>query len=272
MKKAHRMIHLLFIGFLLNVIAPMAATLSVAENIKAIEADKSGLSGEFNLVVVGDSRGNDRVYASLLKIAASYKQLFILVTGDVVNHGAVDEFARYASLIEPLSIPILHIPGNHDVRSGKANYAKFFSLLNWRFDYGPYRFIGLDNSEGFFSKDTLAFASESMQRGKTCLVAFHVPPIFDRWKVHAMNAGGHGDEMASLIEEAGVPYVFLGHIHLYDEIDRKGTKYVISAGGGAPLYDQYGFGKPEYGVVAVHLSPSGITHKWIPLPGQNNKP
>ncbi len=87
-----------------------------------------------------------------------------------------------------------------------------------------------------------------------------------------MNVGGHGEEMASLVEEARVPYVFLGHIHLYDEIDRKGTKYVISAGGGALLYGQYGFGKPEYGIVVVHLSPSGITHEWIPLSGQNNKP
>lgn len=271
MKKARRPILGFLSWFLLAVPSPRSASLSIAENIKAIEADKSGLAGVFSFVVLGDCRGNDAVYAALLTMAAAYKPLFILVTGDVANTGAADEFAHYGNLIKPVPFPIVHVPGNHDVSSGKDNYVKAFGPPNWSFSYGAYRFIGLDNAGGSFSKDTIAFASEMLQPDKTCFVAFHVPPDFGRWQVHAMNKGGHGEEMAALLEKAGVPYVFLGHIHLYDEIDRNGTKYVISAGGGAPLYGKFGFGKPEYGLVVVHVSDSGITHEWIPLPGQNSK-
>jgi 3',5'-cyclic AMP phosphodiesterase CpdA len=256
---------------LLAAPASMSATLSIAENIQAIEAGNNTPSSEFSFVVVGDCRGNDRVYAALLNMAASYQPKFILVTGDMVTSGTLEEFSHYAGLIQPLAIPIVHIPGNHDVRSSKDNYVKSFGPLNWSFDYGVYRFVGLDNSTGSFTTEALAYAARMLQKDKTCLVAFHEPPDFDRWKVHAMNREGFGDEMVALIEKAKVPYVFLGHIHLYDEIDRKGTRYVISAGGGAPLYGQYGFGKPEYGLVVVHIKSSGIMHEWIPLPGQSNR-
>lgn len=259
-------------GVLLLATASLCAPLSIQENIRAILADKSGVEGGFSFVVIGDSRSGDKVYARLLEIAASYKPLFILSTGDMVNAGSEGEFKHYAKQLASLQIPIVHVPGNHDISNGRANYAKFFGPAVWYFDYGNYRFIGLDNAGGGFSAETIAFAQKALKTDKTCFVAFHKPPDMDRWKVHAMKsdgAGGRGGELLALIENATVPYVFLGHIHLYDEIDYKGTKYVISAGGGAPLYSQYGFGRAEYGFVVVHVGADGISHEWIPLLGQD---
>ncbi len=68
-----------------------------------------------------------------------------------------------------------------------------------------------------------------------------------------------------LIEKAEVPLVFHGHIHLYDEMTIKGSKYIISAGGGATLYSKYGFGKPEYGFLLVQVDSKGISSQWVPL-------
>jgi hypothetical protein len=68
-----------------------------------------------------------------------------------------------------------------------------------------------------------------------------------------------------LIQSAKVPIVFPGHIHLYDEMNLNGTRYVISAGGGAKLYAKYNFGKLEFGFVLVRVRPNGITHQWVPL-------
>ena len=61
--------------------------------------------------------------------------------------------------------------------------------------------------------------------------------------------------------------VFLGHIHLYDEMDVEGIRYVITGGAGSGLYAKYGFGKPEYGFFVVRVAPDGITHEWVPLAG-----
>jgi 3',5'-cyclic AMP phosphodiesterase CpdA len=245
-----------------------AVPLSVEQNIQAISSDRSGLKEAFNVIVLGDSRGNDEIYKRLLNRARGFKPLFILNTGDLVNDGGASEYEGYRKVVAGYDIPILHIPGNHDVRNGSAQYRKFVGEANWYVDYGNYRFIGLDNATGKFGDESIAFAKKTLTQTRVCLVAFHRPPAIGRWKVHAMiddQNGGRGGEVVNLIKNAGVPMVFLGHIHLYDEMDIDGVKYIISAGAGAKLYGQYGFGKPEYGFVLVQVGPAGISHHWVPL-------
>ena len=68
-----------------------------------------------------------------------------------------------------------------------------------------------------------------------------------------------------LIAAANVKAVFLGHIHLFDEMIIDGIPYIISAGGGAGLYKKFGFGKPEHGFVVARVSPDGFSYEWIPV-------
>jgi 3',5'-cyclic AMP phosphodiesterase CpdA len=245
-----------------------AVPLSLDENIKAILAKQEGLKEGFDFVVLGDSRDGEDVYTRLLTRAQAFKPLFILNTGDLVREGQAFEYENYRKQIAPGDIPILHLPGNHDVRNGSETYRKFVGDPNWVFDLGNYRFIGLDNASGKFTEEAVAFARKNLTSQKICLVAFHRPPATGRWTVHAMiddQKGGRGGEVMALIKAAKVPMVFLGHIHLYDEMDIEGTKYIISAGGGAKLYDKYGFGKAEFGFAVVQVRPTGITHRWVPL-------
>jgi Icc-related predicted phosphoesterase len=245
-----------------------AVPLSVEQNIQAILKDQSGSKEGFNFIVLGDSRGNEEIYKRLLNKAKGYKPLFILNTGDIVNEDEPSEYESYRKLIADYDIPILHIPGNHDVREGSAEYRRFVGETNWYFDYGNYRFIGLDNATGKFDDESIAFMKKTLTQTKVCLITFHKPPAIGHWTVHAMiddQNGGRGGEVVKLIKNAGVPMVFLGHIHLYDELDIDGVKYIISAGGGAKLYGKYNFGKPEYGFVLVQVRPGGISHRWVPL-------
>ena len=263
----------LIIGIILALLpghfqAVWAGPLSLEKNIQAIQADPSGLEKGFPFIVLGDVRGNEEVYARLLVKAKSFNPLFILNTGDIVNWGQAYEYENYLKRIAALDIPMLHIPGNHDINLDQSLYREYLGLANWSFDYGNYRFIGLDNAAGNFSRETIAFAAAALTDRKTCLVAFHKPPAVGRWAVHAMQAdatGGRGGEMMTLIKKAGVSKVFLGHIHLYDEMEVDGVQYIISAGGGAKLYGKYGFGKAEYGFVLVRVGADGLTHQWIPL-------
>ena len=245
-----------------------AVPLSLDQNIKAILAKQRGLSQGFDFVVIGDNREGAEVFNRLYKLARTFNPLFIIHTGDLVNEGQVIEYENYQRLIASGDIPILHLPGNHDVRYGSENYHKFIGNLNWVFDLGDYRFIGLDNATGKFTEEAIAFARENLTGEKVCLVAFHRPPAVGRWAVHAMTddqKGGNGGSVMNLIKKAKVPMVFMGHIHLFDEMDMAGTKYIISAGGGTKLYGKYNFGKPEFGFVLVQVKPTGISHQWVPL-------
>ena len=244
----------------------LAAPLSISENIGAIWADKNALSGELRFVVIGDSRSGDAVYEKLLQMSEQYNPLFIVNTGDMVPSGQKAEFDHYGDLLAGVAIPVIHVPGNHDVESGTANYRKYFGESNWYFDYGQYRFIGLDNSKGTFSNTTLAFAEKYLDTAKTAIVFFHKPPPEGRWKVHSMDGGAAWVKMKNLIADANAPYVIMGHIHLYDEMDVGEVKYIISAGGGAGLYGKYGFGRAEHGMLLVKMNTGGVSHEWIPLP------
>lgn len=245
-----------------------AVPLSLDQNIKAVLANQADLSKGFDFVVIGDSRDGAEVYNRLLNRARAFSPLFILNTGDFVREGQPFEYESYVKQIAPFDIPILHLPGNHDVRYGPETYRKYVGESNWYFDLDGFRIIGLDNATGKFSEEAVRFAQGILTSRKICLVAFHIPPAIGRWVAHAMiddQKGGQGGQMMDLIKEAKVPMVFLGHIHLYDEMDIDGTKFIISAGGGAKLYNKYNFGRPEFGFVLVRVSPQGITHQWVPL-------
>jgi 3',5'-cyclic AMP phosphodiesterase CpdA len=240
-----------------------AVPLSLQENIKAVVENQPRPGKAFNFIVMGDNRDGVEVYKRLLDRTRAFEPLFILHTGDIVTNGQPSEYEDYIKQIAPFPIPILHLPGNHETRLGSETFRKYVGEPNWYFDLNGFRIIGLDNGAGKFNTDALAFAQKNLTSRKVCLVAFHVPPSIGRWAVHAMREDS--GEVIGLIKKAKVPMVFMGHIHLYDEMDIGGTKYIISAGGGANLHGKYNFGKAEYGFVVVRVTPKGITHQWVPL-------
>jgi len=248
-----------------------AVPASLEENARAIQSQKGADRSSFDFVVLGDTRDGAKVFAALLRQAAAFKPRFILHTGDLVTNGRSSEFVGYVQLLKPFRVPVMHVPGNHDIRGGYENYRHVVGSPDWSFDYGPYRFIGLDNAQGVFSAEALAFARKQLSTPKRCFLLFHDPPAVEPWTVHSMKPdaeGGRGGEMMGLINAARSWGVFVGHIHLFDEQTIGGVPYVICGGGGAPLHTRYGFGRPEYGFVLVHVSPAGMSYKWVPLEHQ----
>ena len=75
----------------------------------------------------------------------------VLITGDIVDEGNVEEYTTAVALLSKLNVPYLVIPGNHDDRD---NFRRAFSdhdylpskgQLHYCMDDYPVRFIGLDS-------------------------------------------------------------------------------------------------------------------------------
>ena len=98
--------------------------LSLDQNIKAVLANQTESSEGFDFVVMGDSRNGAEVYKRLLNRAKAYNPLFILHTGDVTRAGQPFEYENYIEQIAPCDIPILHLPGNHDVFYGPETFRR----------------------------------------------------------------------------------------------------------------------------------------------------
>jgi 3',5'-cyclic AMP phosphodiesterase CpdA len=254
------------------------ALLSNSANIAAISALDAPANGSFSFIVIGDNRGGDKVFLRLIAQVNEYvaqhqgaeRPLFALHTGDAVPSGKRVEWEHYARMRAALDIPMVQVRGNHEIKTaeGPKNYVGLVGPLNWVFDFSGCRFIGLDNATMRFSEASVEFLRRQLGAGQAghVFVAFHEPPNTGRWAVHSMvsdGAGGRGGEVLAALKQGGVSAAFLGHIHLYDELELGGVQYIISGGGGAPLYTKYGFGKPEYGFLAVHVAPKQVSWDWV---------
>jgi len=206
-------------------------------------------SHTFRAAVYGDSRTQYEQHREVVKSMVKNEPDILLHTGDLVASGR--NYADWGEqFFRPLADLIAQIPfyptlGNHEYNgSGNMWYYDFFSLPGnerwYAFTYGCGRFIMLDSNVNFTPKSPQhswlmkEFESPGYGNSKWQIVLFHHPPY---------TSGSHlGDErpiadyLVPLFEEHGVDMVFSGHNHHYERSFKDGIYYIVSGGGGAPLY------------------------------------
>jgi len=194
--------------------------------------------------VYGDSQGEWDGWQTVLKVAQAIEQerpLFVLKTGDLVDKG----WNRTHWIAYFTASPFLHnstlypVLGNHENLSGL--YFSFFSLpFNERwysFVNGPVHFIGLDSNRPDRYRFTQFFwlCHELQTHDEPFTVVFFHHPLY--------SSSNHGNSTflqkiwEPLFELYGVDIVFSGHDHNYERSIVNNVTYVVTGGGGSPLYD-----------------------------------
>ncbi len=198
----------------------------------------------FKFAAYGDSRNNLQVHKSITSAIADEKLSLVISTGDIVQRDDMMEaWNEFFEAIQSLSSSVFYSAiGNHE--GDAENYQRFFSFPGnkryYSFWYGDIFFVCLNTNEHFhkYSQQYTWFLTQ-LEEAKTLdpaftIVFFHHPPF---------SFGSHGDHMyvkenlVPLFESYGVDIVLNGHDHGYQRIQRNGVTYIITAGGGAPLYD-----------------------------------
>lgn len=156
-----------------------------------------------------------------------------VVTGDLVEHGAPDEYARLRQLLAPLRMPIFVIPGNHDCRpelrqAFRADgYLPADGYLQYTIDDYPVRLVALDTvipgkHAGTLCADRLGWLDRTLaaQPRRPTLILMHHPP-FPTGITYMDNYGL--DNAAALAEIVArhpqVERILCGHLHR--AIDRR---------------------------------------------------
>lgn len=209
----------------------------------------------FNFAVYGDPQSNHKNHVRVLQQIQKVQPLFIINTGDLVQEDNKNEWHDYFLAIcdetdTGETIPIYAAMGNHDgVEHGEdALFLSYLVLpLNgfyqseayYSFNIGDAHFIVL-NSYLPYEPDSpqyewLADDLRKSSAYKWKFVFLHEPPY---------STGKHGSNinerriLCPLFEKAAVDIVFAGHNHLYERTKEiKGVTYIVTGGGGAPLYD-----------------------------------
>jgi len=213
----------------------------------------------FRFAAYGDTRDNHDIHREIVKGVMGFQPALVLQTGDLVHHGdAADEWRIFDEITGDMRRQIPYYParGNHDV--GTQGYYEqrvtqpvlSGNKLYYSFERGNLHFVAVDtqqpldaaSEEGRWLEADLARAQSE---GKLIVPFFH-KAIF--------STGPHADESGILALQAilhplfrkyGVRLAFEGHDHIYYRTVRDGITYVVTGGGGAPLYDGE---HPELGV------------------------
>jgi predicted phosphodiesterase len=213
----------------------------------------------FQFAVYGDTRSGETVHRRIAKRIAAFEPDFVIHTGDLVETGrANSEWDRFFKIAEPLLriAPFYPTLGNHedfDPKRDNNHYLDIFHLpgneLWYAFDYGNARFICL-KADGYplneFVPDDEQVLWLEKQLGDNeapwLVVFFHVGVFTSRSE--EILEPGMRERLVPIFEEYGVDLVLMGHHHSYERLLVNGITYIVTAGGGASLYD---LNEPEPG-------------------------
>ena len=152
----------------------------------------------------------------------------VIASGDLTDCGLVEEYEVLRGLLEPLSMPVYLIPGNHDRRA--ELYAQFASdgylrnddgFLHYVVENHPLRLIGLDtvvpgHGHGEMCPARLSWLVDQLeeQPSQPTMIFMHHPPfrtgLVDMDAINCRN----GDAMAEVVaRHANVERVVCGHHH-----------------------------------------------------------
>ena len=151
----------------------------------------------------------------------------VIITGDISDDGSTASYSDAYDILKELNLPLLAIPGNHDLRKPMMNYfAKDIGIqssefFDWVYETSDTLIIGLDTlvegqNHGMLRSESLNFLIEKLNQPteKNIILAIHHPPI--NTGIPFMDEIGlkNSDELLECLDVANQPIrILCGHVH-----------------------------------------------------------
>ncbi len=235
----------------------------------SLVARKVKVSG-YTMIAFGDHRPRygtqpPAVFIRIMHDINNESGLFVVDGGDLVYSGKVEQWAALMRVWK-WDKPIFVAPGNHEYRGEGINvFHHFFGPVNYAFSLGRYRYIIMNDVQHGYSLTEAQFSwleeqmKEARARGERPVVVMHAPPYDPRpgGEDHAMNAES-AQRLLKLMKEYGAFGIF-SHIHMNWKGTYEGVPFIITGGGGAPLYAPPSEGG-YYGYVVLTMNANGTVN------------
>jgi len=210
--------------------------------------------GPVRFLVFGDNRSNSVAHQAVIRTMLGQSGEFVLNTGDMVAKGSDPaDWQELFDIERPLlrDTPLYTVLGNHEIYSdgsGLARYQRYLRApddshgeLFYAFTYGLLRVVVLDSNDdvgrgspqGRWLEAELTSA-EGDPRVAHIVALMHHGPYSSGY--HGGNAALFDGGVVESFERHGVALVFSGHDHHYERGEAEGLRYIVTGGGGAPLY------------------------------------
>lgn len=167
--------------------------------------------------------------------ALSPSPAFIVNTGDCTELGSAEEYKRYREIMGELKIPLINVPGNHDVRwsaIGKEGFAKWLGPLRMHWERDGCHFFALDSTallehHGHFEEADLQWLKNRLRklpRGAPVFLFFH------HWIATGEKMVDNEQRLLDIIAPYNVKAVFVGHGHKDTTWWRNGVLFLMAKG------------------------------------------
>lgn len=206
---------------------------------------------DFSFFLFGDTRSNhadhtDVITSMVALVEREGPVAFVVHTGDMVSTGGtIGHWDTFFEIEAPLisRSPILPVFGNHEAFLGRTVYESLFAIppsstspsVRWySVDMGDIHIATID-PYAMEMEPHLDWLEEDLasSTAKFKILAVHAP-LFT-FSNHPP-AFALRDALLPILQASDVHLVVSGHNHLYERFFGHGIHFVVSGGGGAPLY------------------------------------
>ena len=195
----------------------------------------------------------------------------LVVTGDISDDGSMESYLSAYEKLSKLNVPILVIPGNHDLRDPmrkvfheNVQFSKNSSQFDWVFEFDETLIIGLDTlvegeNFGFLEEKSLDFLSHQLSNnsGSDLVLLIHHPPI--KTGIYFMDKIGltNTSDLSECLKATNRPIKILcGHVHgVYHGL--LGIHPVVSA---PSICSAFEFNRKEFAPVGFNRGPTGYAY------------
>jgi acid phosphatase type 7 len=227
-------------------------------------APADNASTPIRFLVYGDNRNDDAAHAAVVRAMVPVTTDFVIHTGDFVADGtSAAQWQTFFDIEAPIltSRCLFSAVGNHELTDGSGvEYTRYFGPndpppgekpdrtklehLNGTFRWGNTRFFVLNGMVSFGSskervwlEHALADADAEPDLVWRVIVIHHGPYSSGP---HGKNPRLHDGAVPAILQNHKVDLVLSGHDHIYERGWGDGFGYIVSGGGGAPVYQVNG--------------------------------
>jgi acid phosphatase type 7 len=209
------------------------------------------------VIVYGDTRNGHEIHRAIVRRIMENNPLAVFHTGDLVFNGLSranwDVFQDIVQELRAMA-PMYPVLGNHE-RSSPIFHEIFNGLPGngkwYAVDLDGVHYVIIDNTSDYLPGSEQYIWLENYLRenasARFTIVLLHYPPYSSG--PHRTDRHELRNILAPLFEKNGVDLVFSAHNHSYEKSLVNGVYYIVTAGGGAPMYPKKS--KNEYSLLFV---------------------
>jgi acid phosphatase type 7 len=218
-----------------------------------VTAPKEDAGQPVKFLLYGDDRSDETTHAAIVQALLATPSDFLVNTGDLVaDGGSATDWEAFFRIEQPLlrDRALFLAIGNHELYDDQSgsSFAKYFGYADASGAPQPFGTVRWENARFFFLNGTHDWQGgpEREWLERALAQADGEPGLV--WRIAVVHhspwsSGPHGANLRlieahipELLADHHVDLLLAGHDHIYERGDAGRLKYVISGGGGAPLY------------------------------------